>query len=349
MERYIGLDVHRDSCTVGVVGPSGKRLKSFVVETNGSALVEVIRSVPSRRHICLEEGTQSAWLHELLSPHAEEVVVVVPEKRHGSSDKRDAWTRAEELRTGAIVTRVYKAPKHLAALKNAVRGHLMAVRDVVRVKNRLKAIWRSRGIRSTVGVYDPDTRGRWVSRLPQAYRALAEGLGKQLDVLEPLRAEAECSLLKEAKTHPTVRIISTAPGMGRIRSAQVVAVVATPQRFRTRQQFWSYCGLGIVTRSSADWVYVNGQKERREVRQTRGLTRKRNPLLKQVFKGAATTVITQLADHPLHEDYQRMIDSGIKPNLARITLARRISAIVLSMWKHQEVYDPSRHIVAGQQ
>jgi len=70
MERYIGLDVHRDSCTVAVTGPSGKRLKSFVVETNGSALVEAIRCVPGRRHICLEEGTQSAWLHEVLSPHA---------------------------------------------------------------------------------------------------------------------------------------------------------------------------------------------------------------------------------------------------------------------------------------
>ncbi len=350
MERYIGLDVHRDSCTVAVVGPSGKRLKSFVVETNGSALVEVVRSIPGRRHICLEEGTQSAWLYEVLSPHAEEVVVVVPEKRQGSkSDKRDAWTRAQELRTGAITTRVYKAAKHLAALKNAVRGHLMVVRDVVRVKNRLKAIWRSRGIRSTVGVYDPNTRGGWIKRLPAAHRSLAEGLGQQLDVLEPLREQAERLLLKEAKTHPIIRKIATAPGMGRIRSAQIVAVVATPHRFRTRQQFWSYCGLAIVTRSSADWVYVDGHKERRQVQQARGLTRKRNPLLKQVFKGAATTVITQLTDHPLHEGYQRMIDSGIKPNLARVTLARRISAIVLSMWKHQEVYDPSRHRVVDEQ
>jgi transposase len=350
MERYIGLDVHRDSCTVAVVGPSGKRLKSIVVETNGSALVEVIRSIPGRRHICLEEGTQSAWLHEVLSPHAEEVVVVVPEKRRGpKSDRRDAWTRAEELRTGAITTRVYKAATHLSALKNAVRGHLMVVRDVVRVKNRLKAIWRSRGVRTTDGVYEPSTRGRWIKRLPAAHRSLAEGLGQQLDVLEPLREQAERSLIKEAKSHPIIRKIATAPGMGRIRSAEVVAVVATPHRFRTRQQFWSYCGLAIVTRSSADWVYVDGHKERRQVQQTRGLTRKRNPLLKQVFKGAATTVVTQLTDHPLHEDYQRMIDSGIKPNLARITLARRISAIVLSMWKHQEVYNPSRHRVVTDQ
>ena len=350
MERYIGLDVHRDSCTVAVVGASGKRLKSFVVETNGRALVAAICCIPGRRRICLEEGTQSAWLHELLSPHAEEIVVVVPEKRRGSkSDKRDAWTRADELRTGAIETRVYKGPVYLAALRNAVRGHLMVVRDVVRVKNRLKAVWRSRGIRSTAGVYDHGTRGGWIRQLPTAYRPLAERLGRQLDVLEPLREDAERCLLKEAKTHPIVRKLATAPGMGPIRSAQVVAVVATPQRFRTRQQFWSYCGLAIVTRSSGDWAYVDGRRERRDLQQTRGLSRKRNALLKQVFKGAATTLITLLHDDPLYEDYERMIGSGMKPYLARITLARRISAIVLSMWKHQEVYAPSRHRVVAEQ
>jgi transposase len=40
--------------------------------------------------------------------------------------------------------------------------------------------------------------------------------------------------------------------IGPVRAATIVAVVVTPERFRTKQQFWSYCGLGIVTRSSAD-------------------------------------------------------------------------------------------------
>ena len=60
MDRYIGLDVHAVSCTLGVLGPSGKRLKSMVVETNGQALLEAVRSIPGRIHLCLEEGTQSA-------------------------------------------------------------------------------------------------------------------------------------------------------------------------------------------------------------------------------------------------------------------------------------------------
>lgn len=345
MDRYVGLDAHAQSCTLGVLGPSGKRLKSMVVETNGQALLEAVRSIPGRIHLCLEEGTQSAWLHELLSPHVEELVVVMPPERKGAKDDlRDAWLRAEELRTGTFETRVYKAPQHLAALRNAVRAYGFAVRDVVRAKNRLKSAFLSRGLTTDAGIYDPERRRKQLQKLSLPHRQLADWLGRQLDELMPLRDEAEGWLLKESKTHPIIRTLATAPGMGPIRTAQLVAIAANPERFRTRRQFWSYSGLAIVTRSSADWVRGKDKRwERSQVQQTRGLTRKRHPLLKSVFKGAATTVIAQLPDHPLHKDYERMLEAGIKPNLAKLTIARRIAAMVLSMWKHQEVYDPKRN------
>ncbi len=38
MDRYIGLDAHASSCTLGIVGSSGKRLGSHVVDTNARAL-----------------------------------------------------------------------------------------------------------------------------------------------------------------------------------------------------------------------------------------------------------------------------------------------------------------------
>jgi len=345
MDRYVGLDAHAESCTLGVLGPSGKRLKSMVVETNGQALLEAVRSIPGRIHLCLEEGTQSAWLHELLSPHVEELVVVMPpESKRAKDDLRDAWMRAEELRTGTIETRVYKAPQHLAALRNAVRAYGFAVRDVVRAKNRLKSAFLSRGIATDAGIYAAARRRKQLEKLTGPHRQLADWLGRQLDELTPLRDEAEEWLLKEAKTHPIIRTLATAPGMGPIRTAQLVAIAANPERFRTRRQFWSYSGLSIVTRSSADWMRGKDKRwERSQVQQTRGLTRKRHPLLKSVFKGAATTVIAQMPAHPLHKDYERMLEAGIKPNLAKLTLARRIAATVLSMWKHKEVYDPERH------
>jgi len=345
MERYLGVDTHALSCTLGLLSSSGQRLKSWVVETNGSALVEAVRNIPGRVHVCLEEGTQSAWLFELLKPHVAEVVVAVaPERKGAKDDQRDAWARAEELRTGAIATKVYKAPEHLASLRNAVRAYGFVVTDLVRAKNRLKAVFLSRGISTDAGVYDAKKRPQWLKQLSSPHRELAEWLGRQLDQVEPLRDEAEEWLLKESKSHPIIRKLATAPGLGPIRTAQVVAIVATPDRFRTRRQFWSYCGLGIVTRSSADWVQDKSRKwVRSQVAQTRGLSRKRQPRLKAVFKGAATTVIAQLPNDPLHADYERMLQSGIKPTLAKLTLARKIAATVLSMWKHQEVYDPKRH------
>ena len=63
MERYIGLDAHASSCTLAVIGPNGKRLGSHVVETNAKALIDVVRSIPGRRQLCLEEGTLAGWLH----------------------------------------------------------------------------------------------------------------------------------------------------------------------------------------------------------------------------------------------------------------------------------------------
>ena len=75
MDRYVGLDVHLRSTTIAVISATGKRVKTLVVETNGQALVEAMRLTPGQLHICLEEGTQSAWLVELLRPYAEEVVV----------------------------------------------------------------------------------------------------------------------------------------------------------------------------------------------------------------------------------------------------------------------------------
>ncbi|MFT3770167.1 MAG: hypothetical protein QM820_32460 [Minicystis sp.] len=45
-----------------------------------------------------EEGTQSAWIYEILSPYAEDIVVAMaPESRGQKSDESDAFQLAEQL------------------------------------------------------------------------------------------------------------------------------------------------------------------------------------------------------------------------------------------------------------
>ena len=39
---------------------------------------------------------------------------------------------------------------------------------------------------------------------------------------------------------------------------------------------------------------------------------------------------------------ERMVAAGMKPNLAKVTLARKIAATALAMWKKKEAYDPNK-------
>ena len=350
MERYIGLDVHAASTTFAVIGESGRRLGTHVVETSGQALVAQLKTIPGRKHVCLEEGTQSAWMYEILSPHAEEVVVAaVPESRGQKSDEKDAFGLAEQLRTGALKKRVFKEVGEYRTLRELGRAHGMIVQDVVRVQNRIKALLRSRGVAvSGKSVYSEKGRGEFLAKLPEASRGAANTLYAQYDAVETIRRQAEKELVAEAHRHAMSRILESCPGLGPIRVAQMIPIVVSPARFRTKRQFWSYCGLGIVMRSSSDWVRTaDGGWTRATVQRTRGLNFNHNHTLKSIFKGAATTVISQLETEPLHLDYQRLITAGTKPNLAKLTIARKLAAIALSMWKSKEKYDPTKHRKQG--
>jgi hypothetical protein len=83
MERYLGLDVHAASSTLAVISEAGRQLQTHVLETNGRALVEAVRLIPGRKHLVFEEGAQSAWLYEILSPHVGEAVVAGVTKSRG--------------------------------------------------------------------------------------------------------------------------------------------------------------------------------------------------------------------------------------------------------------------------
>lgn len=182
-----------------------------------------------------------------------------------------------------------------------------------------------------------------MAQLPAGQQRLVEHYCRELDGLNAAHDEARRWLLEEAEKQPIVALLQTAPGIGSIRASLIVATLLSPERFRTSRQLWSYCGLGIVTRSSSDWSRDGDGWRRTHVQQTRGLNRNRNPLLKEVFKGAAFTLTSsKMESHPLHQAYRRLLNSGTKPNLARLTLARRIAAAVLAMWKNKEAYDPTR-------
>jgi transposase len=343
MRRIVGCDVHSTSCTLVSLSSTGRTLGRDVVETSQTALVRYVKGLRGQVQLCLEEGELAQWLVEILTPHTEDIVVIRGDRRLGNkNDQLDAAGLAELVRTGKSLRRVYKDPHRYRRLRELSRLYRMLSNDVVRVKNRIKGFYRGRGLRHTGdAVYRERGRKDRLGQVSPETRSVLEVLYRQLDTLTALKAETEKALIHASHQHPIAKILETAPGLGPVRVAQLLPIVATPHRFRTSRQFWAYCGFAIETRSTSDWVQENGRWVRSRIQQTRGLNFYHNRILKHIFKSAAITICRPRSRYSLYESYGQLLEKGVKPNLARLTIARKIAAIFLAMWKQQQPYDPT--------
>ena len=139
-----------------------------IIETKSHAILDFIKSQRGTVKVVFEEGTQAAWLYDLIDPHVAQVVVCDPRKiaREGlKADRPDARRLAELLRTNSL-SPVYHGERSTRALKEFARGYMWLVRDSTRVKNRLKALFRARGIDCDGSdIYDADQRSQWLGKL----------------------------------------------------------------------------------------------------------------------------------------------------------------------------------------
>lgn len=342
MRKYLGLDVHRESTTVCVLSESGKRLGQEVVETDGSVLIRFVKQMTGELHLCIEEGEWAQWLYEILFEHVAEIVVCRGRKRQGpKNDSRDAYDLAERLRTGQVRP-IFKSAGRFTKLRESKRVYRFLRNDLVRARNRLKSGFRRRGLSCGDEVYSAVGRAERLAELPESSQAAVELLGREMDALAALKAEAQTAMVRESHRHKISRVLETLPGFGPVRVAQLLAIVVTPDRFRAKRPFWAYCGLSVVMQSSSDWVRIEGSWVRAQVNRTRGLNRNFHHELKEIFKGAALSAISARSN-PFRQHYDRLCAQGTKPNLARLTIARRLAAACLAMWKTGKEYDPSYH------
>src|SRR3989475_6988258 len=290
--------------------------------------------------------TQAEWLHDVIRHFVKEVVVCDPRRNkllgEGSkADKPDDRKLAELLRAG-LLRPVHHGHQGTRTLKELVRAYETLSEDSQRTMLRIKARYRSRGIRTPGrSVYQASQREQWLKQLTEpGFRQRVSLLYEELDQLRPLRKQAKPAMLAESHKHRAVTLLRTIPQLGPIRCAQIVATVDTPHRFRTKHQFWSYIGLAVVTHMSSEYEMKAGQVvRRRKPLATRGLNHNCNHRLKEVFIGAATSA----SQHKSYESVrERLNHNGMRAEMARLTLARKIAAIALMVWKKGVEFDPKK-------
>lgn len=342
--KYIGMDVHQTSIVAVVLDTSGKVVMESILETRAETVLQFVGGLRGSLWVTFEEGISAAWLHDLLRPHVARVVVCDPRKNAllkagNKNDRMDARKLADLLRAG-LSSPVYHGESQERLLKELARSYGALTQDTTRVMNRLKAIYRSRAIRcGGQRVYSRGHRGEWMKQLEEAgERRRAERLYEQLDRLQSFRCQARQELMGAVHKHPAAAALRTIPFMGQVRAAVLIAIVGTPHRFRTKRQFWLYLGLGVQTHISTEYQLSGGRVQRiNKPLGLRGLNRNHNPELKRLFKSMATEA--SMRRGPWHDWFEARVKGGMNPALARLTLARKLAAITLAVWKKGRKYD----------
>ena len=236
-----------------------------ILETKAATILDFFAGLRGTLSVTFEEGTWAAWLCDLLKPHVAKLVVCNPRKnallKEGNkSDRIDARKLAELLYLNKLSS-VYHGETGVRMLRELARSYLTIVKDTTRVMSRLKAVYRSWAIPCAGrDVYYRRHRDEWLEKIKEAgVRRRAEQLYLQLDMLQHLRQQARRELLAESRRHPITAKLRQIPSFGPIRSALAVALIQTPNRFRTKRQLWAYSGLALETRTSAEYRYVKGQ------------------------------------------------------------------------------------------
>jgi len=191
-----------------------------ILETKAATILQFFQGLRGSVHVALEEGTCAAWLHDLLKPHVTKVLVCDPRKNSllkagNKNDRIDARKLADLLRTG-LLSAVYHGENGLRTLRELARSYLAVTRDLTRVMNRLKALYRSWAIPCAgQQVYALRYRSEWLSKIAEpGVRRRAELYYQQFDALDILRQEVRRDLLAESRKHSAMKWLLQIPSIG---------------------------------------------------------------------------------------------------------------------------------------
>jgi transposase len=248
--------------------------------------------------------------------------VYLAKKPGAKTDFRDALHLAQELRTGHLKP-VYHDESHWINLRSLISGYLDITEEIVRFKNRLKAVFRSEAIATDENNFYKSCREKSSQLKNDSSKFVANNLFNQIDYLESEKEKYKDQFHQNQKKYRPIRNLVTIPGISLIRANIIVALVCTPERFINKHRFWGYCMLVRHIQESGGRIYGNKRVHgRRELR--------------DIFMGASESAMR--SDSALRDYYDSLRARGESHKDAKVALARRIAAISLSLLKNNEIY-----------
>jgi transposase len=246
---------------------------------------------------------------------------------HGrKTDRIDAELLARAVEKGQLpVAHVLSPGRRRLRYELGVRAALVEMRAqyVTTVRGLLRAL----GYRIASCAVESFVRKVCEAHLDDATQQMVAPILTVLEVLGPQIAAVEDRLALLCDGEPTVRQLMSAPGVGLVVAASVVAVIDDAKRFRNAHQVESYFGL-------VPSEFSSGARTRMGA-----ITKHGNRYARAMLVQAAHKIL-RLRDQaePL-KMWGSAIAARRGTRIAVIALARRLVGVLWAMWRDGTVYD----------
>jgi transposase len=143
--KYIGMDVHKETISIAAMNSAGKLLMESIIETKAGTILQFFAGLHGDLHVTGEEGTGRRGYMIYFKAHVTEIVVYNPRKnallKDRSKNDRIGPRKLGELLRLNYLKPVYHGEHGLRVLKELSPTYLAISKDLVRVMNRLKALY----------------------------------------------------------------------------------------------------------------------------------------------------------------------------------------------------------------
>jgi transposase len=332
VRTFVGIDAHSKECTIRVLNRKGRIVRSLTVPTTKEALREGVKGLCGPVWAMCESGPMASLVADALRDRVDRMIVCVARENRliseseDKSDPQDAFRLADLCRMGRF-KEVYMPPAASQQLREVVRQYQKTVQDLTRAKNRLRAKFREHGVFCERDVYSDAGREGYLQQVKPTVRFLLELQYVQLATVEQIQAKLSRRFQALLKKRPAYRLLQTIPGIGPVVSAIMVALIDDPWRFGKRG-LWCYSGLSV----KGPW---SGSPKKAK----KGGSKNGNRLMKYATFQAVPHAI--VGSNRFARRYAALIEEGKKPAMAERTIARKLLATVLAVWKSGTAYQDS--------
>lgn len=334
---YLGMDLHAKSCTLGQMDENGTFRGNIDFSTSENHIIHALQTIKAqKKYLTIEAGTLTYWAAQVAAPFVNKVIICDPRenaliyKSPYKKDKVDTLKLCRLLRLGEL-HHVYQPENDNRAIFKAAAQHYIDLRNqLIRLKQKIKAMYRHWGIIDifTDTVYSESGRERYlkqVKHLPVRNQLLR--LYNLMDQTDTMRKSALKSMKQLGRNYGEIQEFMKIPGIADIHACIFDAFIQTPGRFAKKSRLWKYCRLSITDRTSDGKPLGYQRIDPSGIGELKALSYR-------------AFVAAMSGDNEVKRFYLASLQRTHSQKHARLNTQRKILTVMYSIWKKGAAYRP---------